>query len=139
VRYKYLQRYRDKGGLPAMYQADLNWDSLRHVGVAKALRSRLWGRFMPSEALIEERMTQPPDSTRAALRGRLIEYCVRHERLSTSQFDWSHVLLRNQQIDMPDPLANNLPETEVQRMSRRLSLTDAEQLTDFRRALRGDS
>jgi hypothetical protein len=101
-----LQRYADKHGLQwddeRMRRQERRWDLIHPNGSGMMFRESLWNEWMPRESLIVARMTEPPENTRAYLRGRFVRAFSGH---AGAVADWAYVGTSEQggSIRLADP------------------------------------
>jgi proteasome accessory factor A len=92
---------------------DCEWDRIDtnpdHKNIARVLEESIWADWMPSRALIEERKTRPPATTRAAVRGRFIREC--HDATNSSA-DWQYVSYMGRTHWLKEPHATSDPDIE---------------------------
>lgn len=76
-RLRFITQAEEKRGynMQQLFNLDYRWDWLDKRGIGMMLRDRLWEPWMPDRELVQQRMTTPPPSTRAFLRGRAIR-CI---------------------------------------------------------------
>jgi proteasome accessory factor A len=99
-----LDGYADRHGLhdndPGLFKKDRQWDNIGPLGIGIKLRKTRWADWMPSDALIADRMFTPPDNTRAAVRGKFIKH---FEKSSGITVDWRWLRINNHSIDLSNP------------------------------------
>jgi proteasome accessory factor A len=105
-KYKALERYRDRHGCgwdsQELRNKDGQWDVIDEKGLGMKMRETVWAEWMPPESLIKERMTTPPATTRAALRGAFITAFA--NKLDTG-VDWEYCRAANHTVTIKDPRA----------------------------------
>ncbi len=77
--------------------------------IASKLEQRLWADYMPDEALIKERQFTPPDTTRAAIRGKVVAAFGADVYASWQSVSFNQ---RRHQIELPDPTESSKPEID---------------------------
>lgn len=80
---------------------DRQFSEVAFDGIAMALREKRWATYMPPESLIQQRMTQAPNGTRARLRQQFIEGV--QGLPDTATVSWSFVKLKQDKINLPNP------------------------------------
>jgi hypothetical protein len=84
-----LESYMDTHGVgwndDNVIKLDHLWANLGPHGLANKLRKTTWKKWMPSEELIVSRITSPPNTTRALLRGNFINRFGTESRLNADE------------------------------------------------------
>lgn len=94
LKYEAITTYLGRHGLniesPAAAAKDLKWDLIDETyGIGMKLRRGSWKKWMPDESTIQAAMTEPPATTRANIRGRLIgKY---YESAKDCGAEWNHL------------------------------------------------
>jgi hypothetical protein len=111
-----LERSHDRHGFawdsPQMRGIDRQWDRIGPSSIGIALRETALSKWMPSEALIQERTTTPPQTTRARVRGGFIKAFSGND-ISTATVDWSHVVYKGGQIALKNPYVSYNEEVDT--------------------------
>jgi hypothetical protein len=75
-------------------------------GIALALRETIWAKYMPPEDLINDRMHNPPSTTRANIRGEFIRQICELDLDFHARVEWSFVSFMDEKILLLDPYAS---------------------------------
>lgn len=98
-----------------LHERDVQWDRIGTPGsIGTLLRGRLWGDWMPDEALVQERMVLPPN-TRAKLRKAFIDRFENH-RYAALHWDVAtppSIFPDAPRIELPDPRSPHNAELEA--------------------------
>ena len=83
LKLKMLERAREKEGVSwdsqLLRYKDRQFSEIMDVGkksIAQTYRESIWSDYMPPQQMIENRVINPPETTRASLRGRFIDYAL---------------------------------------------------------------
>jgi len=98
---------------PEMRGIDRRWDKIDTNGAGLAMRQNSLSKWMPSESLINERMTTPPQTTRARVRGKYISAFSGQNDIAAANWD---ILRYNDEVIKLDPYL--LHHEEVERLIR---------------------
>ncbi len=118
AKHRLISGYAERHGLgldhPRIAQLDLAYHDLQPGrGLASLLRRAGKTRVIVDDETVTAAMTQPPATTRAAMRGRFIAAATAHSRDYT--VDWSHLRLNDEAartVMCKDPFAHEDPRVD---------------------------
>ena len=88
-----LKRLRERHGWswqsPQLRSKDRQFSDLSERGLGLKLRERAWSKYMPEQQLLDERVQQPPSTTRAHLRGSVIQHHHAKQCDADLRVDWA--------------------------------------------------
>lgn len=82
---------------------DRQFSDISVNGIALALRQNAWADYMPPESLIKDRITTPPTTTRARVRGAFIRMIQEHGYQNTASADWGRLVYNAKTYYLNDP------------------------------------
>lgn len=111
-----LKNYKEKSGVAwdsnVLRAIDRNYSNLGKIdlaqgtitdkGIGVKLRESLWPQYMPSEELINERMNNPPQTTRAKIRGETIQKLFGVEGVEMLA-EWDYITIAKTTVHLGDP------------------------------------
>jgi proteasome accessory factor A len=106
-----LERYQEKHAYVwtdlAMRQQDRRFCRIGDNSIGLSLRETAWSEWMPPESLIQERRTEAPQTTRAAIRSKFIKAFSRLNGYGSGEVavDWKEVKYNGASIKLADPYA----------------------------------
>lgn len=106
-----IARFAGKHGLSLTDEKiqglDWRWDTISEDGVGIALRKTRWQEWV-DEALIKERITNAPTTTRAHVRAAFVGGILASDR--TVRVNWDRVAKNGTPISLPDPRNNDIEQ-----------------------------
>lgn len=99
----YMDRHDSDWQDPIVAGLDKKWDELSPDGYGLKLRETRWKQWMPPDELIAKRQIMPPDSTRAAIRGKYIRLFA--DKNNSSTVNWSYIRHEGTDYQLRDPFA----------------------------------
>lgn len=116
AKYQLIHRYQERRRLRQLNQEaqsiDRHWGDLRPDSFGQKLRCGRWAPWMPSEELISKRETQPPENTRAALRGGFIARFALLPNSNNVGTNWAWVKVGSDQYKLGNPYKVTYPALE---------------------------
>lgn len=107
MRLAVLERLHNKHGWAwnseELRYKDRQFSDVALDGIAVALRENIWAKFMPPADMISKRLRNPPETTRALIRGRMIQHLYANAPDTKVSIDWSHVYINDDRYMLSDP------------------------------------
>lgn len=101
-----LERMHDRHGWgwnsSLLRAKDKQFGDISERGIGNALREKAWAAYMPSEALIADRLYNPPATTRAQIRGDFILRLSKKQRCRAG-VNWHMLSYDSVPYHLPDP------------------------------------
>lgn len=80
-------------------------------GIGQALRETVWAPYMPSQNLIDDRIHNPPNNTRARVRGLFIDFAHQH-KIAADSLLWDSIKFQGETYRLKDPFNSQHAELE---------------------------
>jgi proteasome accessory factor A len=94
-----------------MHNLSRDYDDMAPGSLGNRLRQGVWAKWMPDEALIKERMADPPLTTRSKLIGEFIQTACRYGLGQTAKASWT-TIEHGHKVDLKDPYDHQNPAAE---------------------------
>lgn len=116
MRLEVLKRLHNKHGWSwnseELRYKDRQFSDVALDGIAVALREKTWAKFMPTAEMISGRLHNPPETTRALIRGRMIQHLYANAPDAEVSIDWNHVYINDDRYMLSDPFNPRHPGLE---------------------------
>lgn len=111
-----LRRYRERVGCdwesPLVRRVDYLFSDLSDKGLGLKLRQDEWAEYMPDQSMLDNRLTTPPSTTRAHLRGTAILDHMTNSCNATFGVSWSYVSHGGRTRHINNPFATTHSEID---------------------------
>lgn len=107
MRLEMLKRLHDKHGWgwnsEQLRYKDRQYSDVALDGIGVALREKAWADFMPPSDMIAHRMHNPPTTTRANIRGKIIQHLHANAPHTEATIGWMHLSINDDRYSLSNP------------------------------------